>query len=141
MSPSHLFPNDTAMSQVTSNATLKPSATLLQAFSTHSWADTAMSQVASNATLKPSAIWLQTQAGWDWEEEVGSECKADDLTYCEDDVVNYVVSKYLVPRALDWTNPRIQRLEDAKYSPADRQWEMSLYENPLFKSERAAKNT
>jgi hypothetical protein len=58
------------------------------------------------------AIWLQTDAGWDWlwdlnnPEEEGE--KPAKVPFDDSDSVNYIYAEYLVPRAEEYSNARIE---------------------------------
>jgi len=55
------------------------------------------------------AIWLQTDEGVSW------ECDHDnaDMVYSShDDIVEYIMDKFVLPAAADWSNERIEKYLD-----------------------------
>jgi len=58
------------------------------------------------------AIWLQTQEGFDWETE--NEDK-DTVDVCEDDIIWYIVDRFILSEAANWTNKRIEKYLEREY--------------------------
>ena len=52
------------------------------------------------------AIWLQTDESFDWECE---DATSDDIPYCEDDIVYHILHEYVLSKAVDWSNARIEQ--------------------------------
>jgi hypothetical protein len=62
------------------------------------------------------AIWLQTDDGMRWEDE---EADPDRIApYCEDDIVNHILHKFVLATANDWSNRRIEKYME-QYSTHD----------------------
>lgn len=55
------------------------------------------------------AIWLQTEEGIDWENTIEEDEEQDEIAYCEDDIIEYILSEYVLSAAEDWTNKRIEK--------------------------------
>ncbi|MBI2817806.1 MAG: hypothetical protein HYX72_12785 [Acidobacteria bacterium] len=56
--------------------------------------------------LQKQAIWLQTDNGMEWEAENEGE---GTVTFCEDDITEYILHKFVLSAAADWTNKRIEK--------------------------------
>lgn len=52
------------------------------------------------------AIWLQTDEGIDW--EMNNEDQ-DAVTFCEDDITEYILQNFVLSAADNWTNKRIEK--------------------------------
>ncbi|HCC06804.1 MAG TPA: hypothetical protein DEP72_01375 [Clostridiales bacterium] len=55
---------------------------------------------------KKEAIWLWTQEGIRWDNDTEDEKITE---YNEEDLVNYILNDYLLSKAADWSNKRIER--------------------------------
>lgn len=68
---------------------------------------------AKLADWQKTSLWLTTSEGIDW---LYSD-KLDDRScgWCQSDVVRYIRDDYLLPAAMDWTNPRIRRYNESRY--------------------------
>jgi hypothetical protein len=52
------------------------------------------------------AIWLQTDGGMDWEFD---DERSEEVPYIEDDITDYITHNYLLSKAADWSNSRINK--------------------------------
>lgn len=68
---------------------------------------------AKLADWQKTSLWLTTSEGIDW---LYSD-KLDDrsCSWCQSDVVRHIRDDYLLPAAMDWTNPRIRRYNESRY--------------------------
>ena len=55
-------------------------------------------------------IWLQTEAGIDWEDVDEEE---EMINY--EDIAEYILREYILSKAGDWTNPRIEKFLEKSY--------------------------
>jgi hypothetical protein len=64
-------------------------------------------EVGRMPEYEQEAIWLQTPEGEDW------DCEDEDsrarYPVAEDEIVEYLLSKYVYPAAGDWSNKRIRK--------------------------------
>jgi hypothetical protein len=56
-----------------------------------------------------AAIWLQTEAGINFEFDNPDSAR---INYAEDDIACYIISNYIMPRAMDWNNSRIEKYKE-----------------------------
>ena len=68
--------------------------------------DRVRAHVAELPKFEREAIWLQTDAGIDWACDEPED--RNSYPIADDDIVNYLVPKYLYSQAADWSNPRIE---------------------------------
>ena len=54
------------------------------------------------------AMWLQTEAGWDWAWDNDDSDEPEDLSICEDDIVDFILNKYVLTKAGGWENKAIR---------------------------------
>ena len=59
-----------------------------------------------DATTK-QAIWLQTDEGIDW--SVDNEDENEAIPIVDEDIAQYVLNKFVLSAAADWTNKRIEK--------------------------------
>jgi hypothetical protein len=52
------------------------------------------------------AIWLQTDNGFGWDSD---EDESSDMEYSEYDIVDHILSQFVLPLAADWKNLRIEK--------------------------------
>jgi hypothetical protein len=58
------------------------------------------------------AIWLQTSGGMDWEAETEDENDHQQVPSCSvADITEYILNDFVLARAVNWTNQRIERYE------------------------------
>lgn len=58
------------------------------------------------------AIWLQTSRGMDWEADAEDENNYQQAPgYCLEDITEYILNDFILERAVNWTNQRIERYE------------------------------
>jgi hypothetical protein len=62
--------------------------------------------VAELPQYEREAIWFQTDAGIDWDCEEPEDREAYPVV--DDDIVDYLVYKYVYSQAADWSNARIE---------------------------------
>ncbi len=70
------------------------------------------------------AIWIETQPGIDWIRELEGDddgSSFDGLTWCEEDVVEYIRREYVCRVAMDWSNQRLRHYFDSRFQP-DEPW-------------------
>ena len=61
-------------------------------------------------TFVKQAIWFQTVEGSEWEcEDEAADEAVCDAPYLEDDITDYILDRYVLSRAADWSNPRIEK--------------------------------
>ena len=68
--------------------------------------DMVRAHVAELPKFEREAIWLQTDAGIDWACDEPEDRNSYPVT--DDDIVNYLVPKYVYSQAADWSNARIE---------------------------------
>lgn len=57
-------------------------------------------------------IWLQTEEGIEWEEGKENQGTPD---YCEDDIAEYILQRFVLPAAANWTNKRIEKYLEREF--------------------------
>jgi len=57
-------------------------------------------------------IWLQTNEGIDWEEDNSNQ---DSPIYCEDDIAEYILQRFVLPEAANWNNKRIEKYLEREF--------------------------
>lgn len=62
-------------------------------------------EVNKLSDILKQAIWIQTEEGLDWEWENKDEKTVD---YFEKDIIRYIFDKFIITKAADWTNKRIE---------------------------------
>lgn len=55
---------------------------------------------------RKQAIWLQTEAGMDWTVDNEDQPLPAD---CERDIIDYIQNSFVLSKASDWTNERIEK--------------------------------
>ncbi len=67
-----------------------------------------------------SAMWLQTQEGLDWVYDYENKMPEETfLTHNLDDITKYIREEYILVAAMNWSNARIQKIQDGKYEMED----------------------
>ena len=67
-----------------------------------------------------SAMWLQTQEGLDWVYDHKNKMPEETfLTHNLDDITKYIREEYILVAAMNWSNARIQKIQDGKYEMED----------------------
>jgi hypothetical protein len=63
-----------------------------------------------------TAIWLQTQSGDDWVDKLFKDVEVfEELTYCEDEVIQHIRDNFVCNVAMDYSNKRLQNYFDGQY--------------------------
>jgi hypothetical protein len=57
-------------------------------------------------------IWLQTEEGIDWEEDYKNQ---NAPVYCEDDIAEYILQRFVLSVATNWTNKRIEKYLEREF--------------------------
>lgn len=55
------------------------------------------------------AIWLQTKEGIEWEDDEDDEKHYNNLAICENDIIEYIISDFVLSTASNYTNSRIEK--------------------------------
>ena len=67
-----------------------------------------------------SAMWLQTQEGLDWVYDHKNNIPEETfLTHNLDDITKYIREEYILVAAMNWSNARIQKIQDGEYEMED----------------------
>jgi hypothetical protein len=63
-------------------------------------------QIATLPKHEREALWLQTTPGIDWDRKEPDDREAHPL--CDDDIVKWLIDKYVYAEAANWSNARIR---------------------------------
>lgn len=58
------------------------------------------------------AIWLQTNEGLDW--AIDNEDR-ETMAFSEDDIIDHILHDYVLSKAADWTNKRIEKYLEREF--------------------------